>query len=420
MMLVQQYLQTHSLDDLARDHGVYARVAAHKFSLNYDQIEARDSDPIAQECRGLVLSAADDRTVSLSEIVGDTKVLARTMRRFFNYGQEAAANVDFDHADTRIYEKLDGTLCIVYFDAVMAKWCVATRSVPNADLPIDGFGQRTFTDLFWIALQRCSKDHSVQGAAGYRILAYADPRLTYCFELTTPENQVVVRYDDYAVTLLSVVDTQTGVEHLPDVYGKLFSVDVPVTHRLGSVAELLDFVSDRDPSAFEGVVVCDPQFNRVKVKSAGYLAFNKIKDNVLKSPRSLLEVILLEKLDDVSVVLTQPQKEHAAKVLDAYRSWVQKQNALFSQLLADVAEANEASGWAWEFGDNQHRRCFAIKAQETDINFGAAMYLYKMKAADAGSHPTVSDYIHGNKDPQHGWSNSFLDKLLRELALDSE
>lgn len=420
MMLVQQYLQTHSLNDLARDHGVYARVAGHKFSLNYDQIEARDSDPLAQECRGLVLSPLDDRTVSLSEVVGDTKVLARTMRRFFNYGQEAAADVDFDHPDTRIYEKLDGTLCIVYFDPMMAKWCVATRSVPNADLPIDGFGQRTFTDLFWMALQSSTQDLAVRGAAGRRILAFGNPGLTYCFELTTPENQVVVRYDEYAVTLLSVIETQTGVEHLPDVYGKLFSVAVPVTHRLGSVTELMDFVSARDPSAFEGVVVCDPHFNRVKIKSAGYLAFNKIKDNVLKSPRSLLEVILLEKLDDVSVVLTQPQKKLAAKVLDAYRSWVQKQNALFTQLLADVAEANEASGWAWEFGDNQHRRCFAIKAQEADINFGAAMYLYKMKAADRSSHPTVSDYIHGNKDPQHGWSNSFLDKLLRELVIDSE
>lgn len=58
LLNVQNYLLTHSLADLARDHGVYGRFSTQnplKLSLNYDQLEAKDNDVIACECRGLVL-----------------------------------------------------------------------------------------------------------------------------------------------------------------------------------------------------------------------------------------------------------------------------------------------------------------------------------------------------------------------------
>lgn len=411
-MKVQEYLLTHSLSDLAREHGVYARVADHKFSLNYDQIEARDSDEIAQECRGLVLTPSDHRTVSQDEIVGNTLVMARTMRRFFNYGQEAAAKVDFDHKETRIYEKLDGTLCILYFDFVMQKWCVATRSVPNADLPIDGFGDWTFSSLFWHSLAESSPQARV------KLQSAAPLILTFCFELTTPENQVVVRYDDYKVTLLSVIDNVYGEEFLPDDYASMLGVETPVSHRLSSVAELMDFVSNRDPKAFEGVVVCDHNFNRVKIKSAGYLAYNKIRDNVLKSPRALLEVILLEKLDDVSVVLSDGQKKVAFEMAEKYRQFVHQQNELFKDLLAYIAEENEKLGWRWDFGDAEQRKCFALEVQRRKANIGPMMQLYKLKCADVFRTPTFSNYVNAQKDPQHGWSNAFLDGILSQLPKD--
>ena len=62
MLLVQNYLLSHSLDELYADHGVKARVATmrgYKASFNYDQLEATDADPLSQECRGLVLRTAD-------------------------------------------------------------------------------------------------------------------------------------------------------------------------------------------------------------------------------------------------------------------------------------------------------------------------------------------------------------------------
>lgn len=57
-LLVQDFLRTHSIAHLAATHAVKARIVGHKASSNYDQIEARESDVLAQQCRGLVLRTA--------------------------------------------------------------------------------------------------------------------------------------------------------------------------------------------------------------------------------------------------------------------------------------------------------------------------------------------------------------------------
>src|SRR6185312_1760736 len=98
MLLVQEYLKNHSLKQLQEDHGVYASFAksGQQASFNYDQIEAKESDPLSQECRGLVLSAIDGQSflpqaieingkLNYDHIVmGETKILALGMKRFFN------------------------------------------------------------------------------------------------------------------------------------------------------------------------------------------------------------------------------------------------------------------------------------------------------------------------------------------------
>lgn len=111
MMLVQKYLMFKSLQELEAEHGVKHRISQHKISLNYDQIEAKDSDPLAQECRGLILTPVQGSIVTEAPL-GETRILARPFDRFFNLGQEAAVPVGLDHPETRFYEKMDG--CFLY------------------------------------------------------------------------------------------------------------------------------------------------------------------------------------------------------------------------------------------------------------------------------------------------------------------
>jgi hypothetical protein len=109
--LIQQYLLTHTFADLEKDHAVHASRAGHKFSLNYDQIAATDSDLVAQQCRGIVLARVDGSPVLTdTEVVGETIILARPFDRFFNYGQGSAVKIDFSSPTVKRLEKLDGTL----------------------------------------------------------------------------------------------------------------------------------------------------------------------------------------------------------------------------------------------------------------------------------------------------------------------
>ena len=100
-LLVQKYLRSgKSLGDLYRDHGVKSHVGNGKIGLNYDQIEAKESDPLACECRGLVLCESS------------FDVVAMPFRRFFNMEQVGVA-AEIDWQSAKFYDKLDGTCLIV-------------------------------------------------------------------------------------------------------------------------------------------------------------------------------------------------------------------------------------------------------------------------------------------------------------------
>lgn len=376
---VQKYLVDHSLADLARDHGVYARWSTanpFKFSLNYDQLEARDNDVISQECRGLVLEC--ERVPVDDGVVGSTRILALPMHRFFNYGTGSAAPIILDQA--RFYEKLDGTCCILYWDRMLMRWCIATRSVPDADLPIDGYPDKTFSSLFWKAWKASGGDISA--------LDYARGNQTFVFELCTPENQIVVRYPDYQVFLLAVRNVHNGVEDMPDGWAKQIGLEVAPHYKLSSVGDMMRFVNDRNPSQHEGIVICDDRFNRVKVKSASYMAMSRIRDAAGKSPRAILEVILSGKDDDVASMLP----DYLLKVMDEQREQLKKLIHYMDDQYKALYDAD--------------RKTFALHIQSAGMwMMGAHMARY------AGKCNSFHSWIMSQqKDGQ--WSSTFLDGLL--------
>src|SRR5579863_220361 len=168
-LLVKDYLLDHSFQELEDEHGVCARPNAtlDKFALNYDQILTKSGDPVAEQCRGMVVRPHElprltqtDRKTGLidwkNKQVGPIDVLAWPMNRFYNHGDAAAANIDWSHPSLKVYEKVDDTCIILYWDPLHDKWHCGTRSVPEADLPIQvghmEIGDMTFSQLFLKAL----------------------------------------------------------------------------------------------------------------------------------------------------------------------------------------------------------------------------------------------------------------------------
>ncbi len=401
MLLVQEYLETHTFGDLAREHGVYASFSksGHKWSLNYDQIEAKESNPLAQQCRGLVLSA-EDGSVLLATMgpdgkanrdgvsPGKTTILAYPMNRFFNYGQGCAAQVDWSDPKLAILEKLDGTLAIVYFDKFTDEWCMATRSVPEADLLMDN-GLYTFRTLF---------EKAVKETLGYEFsefTKYLSPIHTYCFELTTPYNRIVVDYKGCGITLLALRNMNTLAERDPAQDTISSIVPVVQAHTYTSTEELVNWVSSLNPMEHEGVVVRDSKFNRIKVKNAAYVAYNKLNDRLGSSERNCMEFILLEKDDDVAGFLPEEIVKNMAMIKSGL--WLAiKEHDGFYQMVKAEADAKAP-------GD---KKTFAILATKEKTLWTAPFF-----AMWDGKASSMKDFIQKNR--KNGtWGDSFLDKLL--------
>ena len=401
-LLVQEYLETHSFGDLITEHGVYASFSksGHKFSLNYDQIEAKDTDPLSQECRGLILSATDGtvlpgiygpdgKTDRLHVVPGPTQVLAYPMKRFFNHGQGSAAEINWHDPKLAVLEKLDGTLCIVYWDPWSNQWCVATRSVSEADLLMDN-GLYTFRTLFEKAVEETTR-----GLPFNQLTNYLNKDITYCFELTTPYNRIVVAYPGCGVTLLAARKIHNFKEVDPNSLD-LEATTIPIVqaHTYNSIDELVDWVSSLNPMEHEGVVVRDGNFNRIKVKNAAYVAASRIRDSLATSPRNCLELILLGKDDDAASFLPQEIQANLISLKEKFVLWLKGQESL---ALTIIEEAHSIA---------PDKKTFALTVQKYKPDVSAALFhIYDGKAN------SMKDFIEKNR--KNGtWSDSFIDKIL--------
>lgn len=404
MLLVQEYLEKHTFGDLIRDHGVYASVSKSKmkFSLNYDQIEAKESDPLAQECRGLILAPADGQPLPCSLDMqgkrhfedigpGKTVVLAYPMKRFFNYGQGAAANINWSDPNLAVLEKLDGTLCIVYWDHFIEEWCVATRSVSEADLMMDN-GLFTFRTLFEKALEETTFLTFEQFSSRL------DTDLTYCFELTTPYNRIVVYYPNNGITLLAVRSIITMKEFDPHAAaeGEEFAgIPIVQAHTYTTTDELLTWVSSLNPMEHEGVVVRDSNFNRIKVKNAAYVAYSKVRDRLGTSERNCVELILTEKDDDVVSFLPEEIVNNLQKIKLGVQAVIKQYDAEYQ---AAFQQANQIAP-----GD---KKTFAILVTKNKQLWSAPFFqMFEGKATN------MKDFI--QKSRKNGtWGDGFLDRIL--------
>ncbi len=413
MLLVQDYLLTHSLGQLAKEHGVYCGFAKepYKWACNYDMIEARDDDPIAQECRGLILTTPDGKLFEPKEIngrrnfdhivPGETRVMGMGFRRFFNEGQGSAAPVNFSDPFTQVQTKHDGTLISAHFDFHRSKWCASTRSVPEADLPLDNFGDFTFRTLF---------DKAFRETMGVEFVDYAenclDQGTTYMFELTTPYNRIVCQYNDFRITLLGARDLRTMNEidiHRGATWGGtpwsgyMCLPDLPrvKTYSLDTPANIIKWVAELNPldEQGEGVVVVDKHFNRVKIKNPKHGLLSRTKDKLGSSIRNCLELALSGKEDDFISVLPPEIVQRVLECKEGVRLLIRKTDDAYGRIVEGL-------------GAMTSQKDFALAVQSSGC---WQTPLFKRHAGKVNSTREFIDQA--KKDGE--WSSGFLDTLLQ-------
>lgn len=398
---VQDFLLTHSFAELYEAHGVCARPSADgsKWSLNYDQLAAKSDDPLANQCRGLILRPVTPVTGDGS-VVGPTSIVARPMDRFFNAGDVHAAPID--QSTARYQEKLDGTCCILYFDGVKDQWCVATRAVPEADVVFDDemitpLKTNTFYELFkYSAVQTIRRNHMGHNCIPEWVIFKSwtdslDKSNTYVFELTSPNNRVVVKYDDYTVTLLAIRETQSGkyIEPIRDY--DYYTFVRPKEWTLDSLGTLIEFVNAADPAKLEGAVVIDANYNRQKVKSKAWILASRAKDVVTMSKRGALTSIIDGTVDDVLPLLDKQVVEH-----------IENMRAGLNVQLFDIDSAFN------KFKKEPDRKSFALRVQSSGLWQTPLYILYSRK------HTRTIDWLQG-LSKANKLTDSMLDTMLTSI-----
>jgi hypothetical protein len=161
------------------------------------------------------------------------------------------------------------------------------------------FPPTTFAELFYRVLGVCP-DCGLVANERFTTSAFT-PGLIYTFELATPYNRIVTRYEQERVVLLSIRDMDTLKELSSDLflsyYHKLLCVapivELPRSHpiSLTSLSEVAVLAAHL-PQMDEGYVVVDANFNRVKVKNPSYLALLHLKEASSSSVKSLVQLVL--------------------------------------------------------------------------------------------------------------------------------
>lgn len=348
-MKIIDYLKNHTFNDLKEAYNIKINVneGKTKVSLNYDQVFSPKFDDIVGECRGLVLRP-QNKELLLNEnwdnlIVGDVKVLARPMLRFYNWEEYENKNaIKINLNKCKAYEKLDGTCIIFYYDDLINRWCVATRSLSEANCVIYNQitkeaekEEKTFATIFWEILNK-KYQHVLQPSQHY--LDLIDQSLdnsfnkeyTYIFELISKYNRIVVNYKEEDLVLLSVIHNESGKEYLPEDVDLDFTK--PKCWNLTSISEIRDFINKFPAHEFEGVVLCDDNFNRAKVKSENYLLAHKIQGSLTSSKRNIIEAIANDTIDYAIAFLDEDSKILITEMKSAYENFVQEIQNKFQSL----------------------------------------------------------------------------------------
>ncbi len=266
---VQKFLRNknNKVEDLTSKYALI--IKRHKEFPNlvlfkYDSIESPMAIKLCQEARGLILNEADN-----------WNIVAFPYTKFFNYGENLAAHLG---KEKRVYEKLDGSLIILYY--YNNEWQVATSGTPDASGEVKGFNF-SFKDLFW----------KVFNEIEYSVPSEKYKQYTFMLELCTPYNKIVVQHKENKLVLHGVRNNETMKEEYPELFAKELGFDCVKSYDYKTVDELetSNEITSLSPIEFEGFVVVDENFNRIKVKSPKYISLSHIRDSF--SERRVVELI---------------------------------------------------------------------------------------------------------------------------------
>lgn len=198
-------------------------------------------DEYTKMCRGLI-----------TDLEGN--IVARPFPKFFNIGQIDETKIEalLQLGTPKIYDKLDGSLGIQYYDRDVP--FISTRGSFKSDQAQWATG--------WLRAKNLNRDSFIEG-------------YTYLYEVIFAANRIVVSYGDRAeLVLLAVVNTDTGEELDPIAEAKRIGLSSADRLAIG-FNELLEKAKTLGGNE-EGFVLHYSNGLRVKIKGEEYVRLHRL------------------------------------------------------------------------------------------------------------------------------------------------
>ena len=197
-------------------------------------------------CRGLVIDV-------------DGNIIARPMKKFFNYEEADPYEINMSQ-EYEIFNKMDGSMILVFWYELKKKWIVASRGSFISDQAMEAKKMLALKPNIYDKL---------------------DKHYTYIFEVIYNTNRIVVSYGNlYDLILLVVIETKTGKEISYDDLVRNYNKHFMIVERFDiKVNNLLDLKKLEEDNK-EGFVVKFADGHRLKVKFDEYCRLHGIITNV--------------------------------------------------------------------------------------------------------------------------------------------
>ena len=282
--------------------------------LKYDQLRSDFSLPMVRECRGIILDGGNA-----------FRPVCVPFFKFGNFGETYVPEIDWNTA--RVQEKLDGSIIKLWHH--QNRWHISSNGeidARNACINSALLIGREVTNLYSLFMEAWDK-------TGVN-MDNLDTKFTYLFELTSPHNRIVVRYNDVSICHIGTRDNVTFEECDIDL-----GIIKPKVFPLNSLNECIEAAKQLGYNN-EGYVVVDGFYNRVKVKSPLYVTLNHLVQGVTTRGK-IVEII--QKNEQAEFLTYFPEYREAFNaVVDGIEAFSKRQHATFADIKAIQFDSRKA------------------------------------------------------------------------------
>lgn len=233
--------------------------------------ETTFDNPYARECRGLKFDS-------------EGKLIGRPFHKFFNLNEKDETkfeNQDWAEPFT-LFNKWDGSM--IHPALVNGELVFMTR--------------KGVTDVALQAMRECEYDAD-------EMVMLLKSGFTPIYEFISPNNKIVIHYDEPRLVPLNIRDRETGT-----YFTNFAETDSPLGNHLKgqSIEEILDSI--KKAKDLEGTVIQFHYSKRfIKFKADDYVALHRVLDETAHEKR-VLSLIMDDKLDDVLPLVAPARAEH--------------------------------------------------------------------------------------------------------------